>query len=1208
MSSRGRRTPQSSSSNKENSKTRKRTLSIEQVETIFIDKFQEKYKLTKKDIKKAFTAFDFDGSGYLSHDELAKVVGHFVNGVERELIDELVSIYDVDGNGNISLEEFTNFLLSRTAKDPNDWLTVTDLKARRDAQFSKNSGNFESHRSDSMYAPSEIHTTLDGENIEAVEYATKIFLGGLHAQLQKRARQVWKDRKVSSTMLKNRTGVVIEDIAKKLFLRPFKSYIEPGSQNVLSLPVFNDIICSMKPTGLPDPERPVVEMMYAAMIPGDGGDSGAIHNRDLEPELLCDIIFDKGTQTINRFGFGQLTKPHTETGRPEVGRGPIPPTFTDNGEVTTLPYRFLTHQCRTSMPAPSDLSKYMIDRSNSLPSWRPIRDHCFGLNAFPYAGQSIQGIPGSNGQRIIYNSAALSVIHDVGTNTQQFFDLQKDDVSCVTISRDGKMAATGAVGRRPYVLVWSTDLGESMPDAAIQRDPSWPAELLQECGRGFFVRAINAVSISYDSKLVCAIGCDDHHTLGVFSILTGERVAEATAANGAPPQISTLLWSPGSQSTEFITREHDGECDVLVSAGFRHLKFWSLRRPTHTHVYHSIIGRSGRLSPQVGSGSAKAKAGKKVGKAKGMTASEGAAAAGTGLPKIHHTAAFLENPNQSSGLPTYDVITGGDNGNLYYFRRGVCSRIINLIPQPTGSLPQHGGIRAVHIVDDKVFAAGGKGTVVAAYLNDFSEINRWSVMPQANGLKPQTSMGSVPAQFAAGMPSSRQPTPHRPLSGRRYGTTEFSYRPKSQGVNGTGLGGLSAGGDFAISSKKKVKAPPDQWGGEQDPQLKRAVLPEGVFGSFDVTGIVLCKGRSSGTGGNRARGNIYGGVDRIIVATAFGKAFTIDITRPVTDPRHVETLFYYHYGPVWALCSITSNSIGDALLSGGDDRWVCMWGLEDNNLLSRCRMQAPVRTIDFAKGNGNFFAAGSAGGVFGIYFIDRIAARSEGLIVDPLAKPSYNLIQMASRKDCSRDVSDMKFSPQADLLAVGSHDADIDLYTVHLTNKDTFKQIDPSCNIVPLRRLRGHRSYITHVDWSCDGSLLRSTCGAYEILMWDVESGKHILSSGRSTESDVKWETFTAPLGFGVMGVWPEGADGTDINAVDVSYHRNLVVTADDFGNAKLLNYPCIVDKAPGHIMNGHSSHVMSARFAGSNDDFVATVGGNDNTLMSWIITRQPFK
>ena len=50
--------------------------------------------------------------------------------VNKKLVDELVSIYDVDGNGNISLAEFTNFLLSRTAKDPNEWLTVTDLKAK----------------------------------------------------------------------------------------------------------------------------------------------------------------------------------------------------------------------------------------------------------------------------------------------------------------------------------------------------------------------------------------------------------------------------------------------------------------------------------------------------------------------------------------------------------------------------------------------------------------------------------------------------------------------------------------------------------------------------------------------------------------------------------------------------------------------------------------------------------------------------------------------------------------------------------------------------------------------------------------------------------------------------------------------------------------------------------------------------------------------
>ena len=58
--------------------------------------------------------------------------------------------------------------------------------------------------------------------------------------------------------------------------------------------------------------------------------------------------------------------------------------------------------------------------------------------------------------------------------------------------------------------------------------------------------------------------------------------------------------------------------------------------------------------------------------------------------------------------------------------------------------------------------------------------------------------------------------------------------------------------------------------------------------------------------------------------------------------------------------------------------------------------------------------------------------------------------------------------------------------------------------------------------------------------MWDVDTGKKVLSlpGGRSTESDIKWATFTSPLGFGVMGVWPEGADGTDINCVDVSFKK----------------------------------------------------------------------
>ena len=31
---------------------------------------------------------------------------------------------------------------------------------------------------------------------------------------------------------------------------------------------------------------------------------------------------------------------------------------------------------------------------------------------------------------------------------------------------------------------------------------------------------------------------------------------------------------------------------------------------------------------------------------------------------------------------------------------------------------------------------------------------------------------------------------------------------------------------------------------------------------------------------------------------------------------------------------------------------------------------------------------------------------------------------------------------------------------------------------------------------------------------------------------DVQWDTFTCSIGFEALGVWPEGADGTDINAI----------------------------------------------------------------------------
>lgn len=40
-------------------------------------------------------------------------------------------------------------------------------------------------------------------------------------------------------------------------------------------------------------------------------------------------------------------------------------------------------------------------------------------------------------------------------------------------------------------------------------------------------------------------------------------------------------------------------------------------------------------------------------------------------------------------------------------------------------------------------------------------------------------------------------------------------------------------------------------------------------------------------------------------------------------------------------------------------------------------------------------------------------------------------------------------------------------------------------------------------------------------------------------------------------GLWPDGSDGTDINAVCRSNDKSLLVTGDDFGKVHLFSYPC---------------------------------------------------
>lgn len=189
--------------------------------------------------------------------------------------------------------------------------------------------------------------------------------------------------------------------------------------------------------------------------------------------------------------------------------------------------------------------------------------------------------------------------------------------------------------------------------------------------------------------------------------------------------------------------------------------------------------------------------------------------------------------------------------------------------------------------------------------------------------------------------------------------------------------------------------------------------------------------------------------------------------------------------------------------------------------------------------------------------------------------------------DGNEQLSVMRYSPDGNFLAIGSHDNCIYIYGV----------TDNGRKYTRVGKCSGHSSFITHLDWSVNSQFLVSNSGDYEILYWVPSACKQVVSV--ETTRDIEWATYTCTLGFHVFGVWPEGSDGTDINAVCRAHERKLLCTGDDFGKVHLFSYPCSQFRAPSHIYSGHSSHVTNVDFLCEDSHLIST-GGKDTSIMQW--------
>ena len=160
--------------------------------------------------------------------------------------------------------------------------------------------------------------------------------------------------------------------------------------------------------------------------------------------------------------------------------------------------------------------------------------------------------------RVAYMAAAVGVVLDPASNTQQFFGGQAvaagqhsgrqchtDDILCLAISRDRSLVATGQVGSRPALIVWSCCT------------PTMAALLRHELPKG--ARGVATVALNADASRVACSDESDGHVVRVVDVAS-----------------NTVLFARPSGSSKLYALAYSPlpKADLFVAAGLKTIKFY----------------------------------------------------------------------------------------------------------------------------------------------------------------------------------------------------------------------------------------------------------------------------------------------------------------------------------------------------------------------------------------------------------------------------------------------------------------------------------------------------------------------------------------------------------------------------------------------------------------------------------------------------------
>eukprot|EP00752_Nemacystus_decipiens_P004400 g4020.t2 len=316
--------------------------------------------------------------------------------------------------------------------------------------------------------------------------------------------------------------------------------------------------------------------------------------------------------------------------------------------------------------------------------------------------------------------------------------------------------------------------------------------------------------------------------------------------------------------------------------------------------------------------------------------------------------------------------------------------------------------------------------------------------------------------------------------------------------------------------------------------------------------------------------------DKILVGTAGNELFEFNATSGDNLHEKGSPLLRGHAAKeLWGLAC---NPTAPEFCTVGEDKQLRIWDIYSKRPIRCHEVEMPSRAVSYSP-DGSKITVG-----FGTPIRESSKQFDGKWIV--LQEDDFQVLHAA--RDSQKHITDIKWAPSGQSLAMGSADGKIYVYST-------------AERYVLAAMLTTHNSPIVAIDFSTDGRYVRSTCQAYELFSHEADTGMVIPAASRL--KNVQWHTQTVLFGWASQGVWPPELDGTEVMSVDAtlnSEHSSKAVAAgDNLGRIRLLRQPCTSPYADSKSYRGHAAGITRLRWSMGQSHLIS-IGMEDRCIMQW--------